>query len=89
MRPGLMCHSAARPRTRRMARRVSAIDIKDDANQPLVLAKQVDLSFAPRERTLLPKENKLAVADAFAGWASRNVPWRKSSMSAKGRSCSR
>ncbi|MGI8982665.1 MAG: cytochrome c peroxidase [Pirellulaceae bacterium] len=49
------------------SRRLSAIDIKDDANQPLVLAKQVDLSFAPREQTLLPKENKLAVADAFAG----------------------
>ncbi len=49
------------------SRRVSAIDIKDDANQPLVLAKQVDLSFAPREQTLLAKENKLAVADAFAG----------------------
>lgn len=49
------------------SRRVSAIDIKDDANQPLVLAKQVDLSFAPREQTLLRKESKLAVADAFAG----------------------
>ncbi|MBC7854026.1 MAG: c-type cytochrome [Pirellulaceae bacterium] len=49
------------------SRRLSAIDIKADAGQPLVLVKQVDLSFAPREQTLLPKENKLAVADAFAG----------------------
>lgn len=49
------------------SRRLSAIDIKNDGNQPLVLAKQVDLSFPPREQTLLTKENKLAVADAFAG----------------------
>jgi YVTN family beta-propeller protein len=49
------------------SRRLSAIDIKDESDQPLVLAKQIDLSFAPREQTLLTKENKLAVADAFAG----------------------
>ncbi len=49
------------------SRRLTAIDIKDDGDQPLVLAKQVDLSFPPREQTLLTKENKLAVADAFAG----------------------
>jgi YVTN family beta-propeller protein len=49
------------------SRRLSAIEIKDDGDQPLVMAKQVDLSFAPREQTLLAKENKLAVADAFAG----------------------
>jgi YVTN family beta-propeller protein len=49
------------------SRRLSAIDITDNPDQPLVLAKQVDLAFAPREQTLLTKENKLAVADAFAG----------------------
>lgn len=49
------------------SRRLSAIDITQHPDQPLVLAKQVDLSFAPREQTMLPKENKLAVADAFAG----------------------
>jgi YVTN family beta-propeller protein len=49
------------------SRRLSALDITDNLDQPLVLAKQVDLSFAPHEQTLLVKENKLAVADAFAG----------------------
>jgi YVTN family beta-propeller protein len=49
------------------SRRLSAIDITEHSNQPLVLAKQIDLSFAPREQTLLTKENELAVADAFAG----------------------
>ncbi len=49
------------------SRRLSAINIKDQSDQPLVLSKQIDLSFAPREQTLLPKENRLAVADAFAG----------------------
>jgi len=49
------------------SRRLSAIDIAERADQPLVLAKQVDLSFAPKEQTLLVKENRLAVADAFAG----------------------
>lgn len=49
------------------SRRLTAIDITDDNDQPLVLAKQVDLSFPPREQTLLIKENKLVVADAFAG----------------------
>ena len=49
------------------SRRLSAIDVKDEFDQPLVVAKQIDLSFAPREQTLLTKENKLAVADAFAG----------------------
>lgn len=49
------------------SRRLSALDVTDNPNQPLVLAKQVDLTFAPHEQTLLIKENKLAVADAFAG----------------------
>ena len=49
------------------SRRLSAIDITDNADQPLVLAKQIDLSFPPREQTLLKRENKLVVADAFAG----------------------
>jgi YVTN family beta-propeller protein len=49
------------------SRRLSAIDIEAESDRPLVLAKQIDLSFAPREQTLLTQENKLAVADAFAG----------------------
>lgn len=49
------------------SRRLAAIDITHDADKPLVLARQVDLSFPPREQTLLKKENKLVVADAFGG----------------------
>jgi YVTN family beta-propeller protein len=49
------------------SRRLTAIDVTEKPDQPLVVARQIDLLFPPKELTLLPKENKLVVADAFAG----------------------
>ncbi|MFL5244752.1 MAG: cytochrome c peroxidase [Gemmataceae bacterium] len=48
------------------SRQLSVIELKGETNKPIV-AKTIDLPFAPRKQLLIKDTNKLIVADSFGG----------------------